>query len=127
MNNLVKTGTILAALGVVLGAFGAHKLKDLLDEPSLATWETGVKYQMYHALGIVLAGIIYAQTKLKNAKTATVLFVAGILCFSGSLYLLSLRNLLPFNVVWLGPVTPIGGVFFILGWLRLFVSENSSS
>lgn len=127
MNNLIKTGAVLAAIAVILGAFGAHKLKELIDERALANWETGVKYQMYHALGIVLAGIIYAQSNLKNAVTSSRLFLAGILFFSGSLYLLSLRTLLPFNVLWLGPVTPIGGVFFILGWLRLLVSENTKN
>ncbi len=127
MNKLIKTGAILAALGVALGAFGAHKLKELVDPSALATWETAVKYQMYHALGILLAGIIYSQNHVKTVKTSAWLMLAGICCFSGSLYFLSLRNILPFSVLWLGPVTPIGGVLFILGWLRLLIPGKADN
>lgn len=127
MNKLIKTGAILAAIGVALGAFGAHKLKELVDVAALTTWETAVRYQMYHALGILLAGILYSQKPVGSVKSAAWLFLAGICCFSGSLYFLSLRNILPFSVLWLGPVTPIGGVLFILGWLRLVIPGKSDN
>lgn len=126
-SNLLRVGAMLAALAVILGAFGAHKLKELVDAAALTTWETAVRYQMYHALGILLAGIIYSQKPVNSVKSAAWFFLAGIICFSGSLYFLSLRNILPFSVLWLGPVTPIGGVLFILGWLRLVIPGKSEN
>lgn len=124
MNQLIRSGAAVAAVAVVLGAFGAHGLKARIDAQALNTWETAVQYQWYHALGILICGILYARSPQKQLQTATRLFLLGIVCFSGSLYLLSLRTLLPFNVLWLGPVTPAGGVLFIVGWLRLLLTET---
>lgn len=116
-----RTFFILAAifggLGVALGAFGAHALRDRLTPDLIATFETGVRYQVYHALalfGVVLAMSRWPQSNL--AAWAGWLFVAGIVIFSGSLYTLALSG-----QRWWGAVTPIGGVAFISGWLCLML------
>lgn len=107
-------GCLSAFLGVALGAFAAHELKARLDPAMLVTFETGVRYQMYHALGLLAVG--WACTRWPGwATTASGwLFVAGTLIFSGSLYLLALTG-----VRWLGAITPLGGVAFLAGWLCL--------
>jgi len=115
---IVITSCILAALTIAIGAFGAHGLKDIVSLKALATFETGVRYQMYHTFGLLVLGFatkIPEQTK----KWVFRFFLLGILFFSGSIYLLTLQQILPFGVTFLGPITPIGGLFFILGWLRL--------
>jgi len=113
-------GTIFAALSVILGAFGAHALKQVLDAAQLQTFETGVRYQMYHSLALLATGIIYGQFPVKAIRVATSFFVAGILCFSGSLYALAVLQMQ--GIVGLGGVgiiTPIGGLMMIVGWLLL--------
>jgi uncharacterized membrane protein YgdD (TMEM256/DUF423 family) len=96
-------GALAAFIGVALGAFAAHGLKSRLDPAMLATFETGVRYQMYHALALL--GVAWACTWL---------FLAGIVIFSGTLYALALTG-----VRWLGAVTPLGGLAFLAGWLCL--------
>lgn len=116
--NIVITASVLGALTIAIGAFGAHGLKELIDAKSLDTFETGVRYQMYHTIVILVLGIatvIPSTTK----KWVFRFFLLGILLFSGSIYLLSLNAILPFHVKSIGFITPIGGLFFILGWLRL--------
>ncbi len=115
----------LGATAVALGAMGAHFLKSkletgLITETNLQTFDTAVKYQMYHAIVILILAVF--ADKLKSALRAAYCFVIGIVLFSGSLYLLSLAGLLGFgNVKWFGPVTPIGGLFFIAGWVLLAI------
>ncbi|HWV45107.1 MAG TPA: DUF423 domain-containing protein [Nitrospira sp.] len=111
---LVLVGCICAGLGVAAGAFGAHMLKDLLDQPMLAVYDTATRYQMYHAFGMVLSGFAVRIGRDAGAAKAGWLFLAGILLFSGSLYGVSLLG-----VRWLGAVTPIGGALFIIGWCVL--------
>jgi len=116
--NIVVTASFLGALTIAIGAFGAHGLKELIDAKALATFETGVRYQMYHVFAILVLGIatvIPSNTK----KWVFRFFILGIIFFSGSIYLLSLNSLLPFNAKMIGFITPIGGLFFVLGWLRL--------
>ncbi|WP_245946178.1 DUF423 domain-containing protein [Marinirhabdus gelatinilytica] len=116
--NMMVTASILAAVTIAIGAFGAHGLKQLVSSESLTTFETGVRYQMYHVLALLvigLGGMIPQAAK----KWVFRFFVFGILFFSGSIYLLALQEQLPFSVSFLGPITPIGGLLFILGWLRL--------
>ncbi len=116
--NIVATASFLGALTIAIGAFGAHGLKELIGAKALATFETGVRYQMYHVFAILVLGIttiIPSNTK----KWAFRFFILGIIFFSGSIYLLSLNSLLPFNAKMIGFITPIGGLLFILGWLRL--------
>ncbi len=113
--NMVATASFLAAITIAIGAFGAHGLKQIVDASALNTFETGVRYQMYHCLAILLLGLAPSIPK-KNKKTVFWLFLIGILFFSGSIYLLSLNEILPFNSAKIGFITPIGGLLFIIGW-----------
>jgi uncharacterized membrane protein YgdD (TMEM256/DUF423 family) len=111
-------GSIFGLVGVALGAFGAHGLKEILIENGrVDTFETAVSYQMYHALMLLICGLLYVEYSTKLINTAIISFATGIIIFSGSLYILSLTG-----VNWLGAITPIGGVFFIAGWICLLVS-----
>ena len=116
--NIVATSAILGAVTIAIGAFGAHGLKQLVSADSLATFETGVRYQMYHVLALLIVGFTFAIPS-KTKKWVFRFFCFGILFFSGSIYLLALKEQLPFSVSFLGPITPIGGLLFILGWVRL--------
>ena len=111
-------GSLNAFLAVALGAFGAHGLQNKLTEQMLATYETGVKYHMMHALGLILIGIISRYTSGSVLiNWSGWLICAGIVLFSGSLYLLSISG-----IRWLGAVTPLGGLSFLAGWLLLAVA-----
>ena len=101
-------------LGVGFGAFGAHALKARLTPDMLAVFETGVRYQMYHAFALVAAAWAFARWQNGFCTAAGWLFGAGILVFSGSLYLLALSG-----IGWLGAITPVGGLLFLAGWLCL--------
>lgn len=118
----LRIGSILAMVAVILGAFGAHALKGMIPAEQLITFETGVRYQFYHAFAILLVDLFIHFRKTKLLVTAGWLFTIGILFFSGSLYILSLKNMMPFPVSFLGPITPIGGLLFLLGWGMLFLS-----
>ncbi len=107
----VGLGAIFAFLGVAAGAFGAHSVKALLTQDMLAVYETAVRYQMYHALALVIVGWADHRGRTASLRLAGWLFVLGILLFSGSLYVLSLSG-----IRWLGAVTPLGGVSFLAGW-----------
>ena len=99
----------------MIGAFGAHGLSKILTENGRTeTFETGVKYHMYHAFGLLITGLILFQVQSKYINLAGLFFLIGVLIFSGSLYILSLTN-----IKWLGAITPIGGLFLIAGWLSL--------
>ncbi len=111
-------GSIFGLLAVLFGAFGAHGLRTRISESLLAAFQTGVQYQFYHALGLLLVGILAHLYPDNGAlKASGYLFITGVLLFSGSLYLLALTELR-----WLGPVTPLGGVAFLCGWLALLVA-----
>ena len=115
-------GSSIAALGVAIGAFGAHALKPMLEATNrLATFETGVKYQFYHAFALIVLGLLMQHFDSKYFSWSGYGFLVGILLFSGSLYTLSLTNI----GKW-GAVTPIGGVFFILGWIFLIIGVLKS-
>ena len=112
------TGAVCMALAVVLGAFGAHALKNRLPADLLAVYHTGVEYHFYHALGLLLIGVMAGFfPQASGVQWAGALLLAGIVVFSGSLYALSLSG-----VRILGAVTPLGGVAFIAGWVTLAVS-----
>ncbi len=117
---IILTAAFFGALAVVLGAFGAHSLKKIVTADSLAIWQKGVEYQFYHTFALLYLST-FARYKHKLIALAFVLFVLGILLFSGSLYLLALKDSysLPLAAV-LGPITPIGGLCFIAGWISLF-------
>jgi hypothetical protein len=116
----IAAAAIMGAVAIILGAFGAHGLKKVLDETQLATFETGVKYQMYHALFLLFVGMTTLTTE-KAKKTICYLTVIGVLFFSGSIYLLATSTATGIDFKFLGPITPIGGLLMILAWLLLFV------
>jgi uncharacterized membrane protein YgdD (TMEM256/DUF423 family) len=113
-------GVIFAALAVIFGAFGAHTLKSAISVDALATFEVGVRYQMYHALALVAIGLAGALTA-RLQENIMLFFVVGTVLFSGSIYLLSLKEILPFDPGAIGFITPIGGIFFIFGWVYFLI------
>jgi len=112
-------GSVFAGLSVAAGAFGAHGLRDRLAPELLAVFETGARYQMYHALALLAVALLAARAPGGAVTAAGWCFVAGIVIFSGSLYVLALSG-----VRWLGAITPIGGVAFLLGWILLVVAAS---
>ncbi|WP_297793035.1 DUF423 domain-containing protein [uncultured Eudoraea sp.] len=112
------TGIFFGALSVVLGAFGAHGLKNVMSLSELDTFNTGVTYQMYHALLLLVLGSVQGIPE-KAKKQVYYLIVSGIIFFSFSIYLLATNSLTGFNFKTIGFITPIGGVLMILGWLLL--------
>ena len=117
------SGSVFGLLAVILGAFGAHSLKALLSPEQLFVFEKGVTYQFYHCFALLAAGIVFAYYPFPNIKWATIFFVAGIICFSGSLYLYSVMDAKNIAVPTIGRlVTPLGGLCFIIGWAELFLA-----
>jgi len=115
---ITSSGVILGMTAIILGAFGAHALKKVLTAEELITFETGVKYQMYHALFLLFLGM----TSLVNEKVKKSIFkliVVGVVFFSGSIYVLATRTITGIDFRPLGIVTPIGGALLILGWIAL--------
>ncbi|SDN00822.1 DUF423 domain-containing protein [Bacillus sp. OK048] len=117
MKTFIIIGAINAFLAVALGAFGAHGLKDRLDPYYLDIWKTGVQYQMFHAIGLLVIGILLGKVAASSYFTwSGWLMLIGIIFFSGSLYILSLTK-----VGILGAITPIGGVCFLAGWVLMII------
>lgn len=114
MKSLLILGTLNAALAVICGAFGAHGLKARVDSVLLDTWATASDYHLYHALALLLAGVLARQFGAAGIVTAGWILFAGMVVFSGSLYLLVLTG-----QRWLGAITPLGGTALIIGWLWL--------
>lgn len=115
---IVLIGILFGALAIILGAFGAHGLEKLVDAPSIETFEVGVRYQMYHALFLLFLGI-WPNLARGHKKMVFTLIVVGVVLFSFSIYLLALNSLTTFDFKSIGFLTPIGGVFLILGWCFL--------
>lgn len=121
--SFITTAAVLLGLAVILGAFGAHGLKEIVSAQSLATYETGVRYHFYHGFALLATGILYERFNKKWLRFAGYCFIIGILLFSGSLYLLAV--LMKPDVVGIekiGLITPFGGLFFIAGWIFLSLS-----
>jgi uncharacterized membrane protein YgdD (TMEM256/DUF423 family) len=116
---LISAGGLLGMLAIILGAFGAHALKNILPAEQLVTFETGVRYQMYHALFLIFIGMISSLSE-KTKKTICFLVLSGVCLFSGSIYLLATNNITSFDFRVIGFVTPIGGLLLILAWSMLF-------
>ncbi len=116
---IISTGAIFGMLAIILGAFGAHALKKFLTIEELTTFETGVKYQMYHALFLLFIGMTN-EVSQKTKKSIYYLVIFGVVFFSGSIYLLATNNLTPFDFKTIGFVTPIGGLLLIMAWSVLF-------
>jgi len=124
----IKYAAISGMLAVITGAFGAHSLKEVLQPEQLQTFETGVRYQFYHTIALLFCGVLAERKPSKKINMAASSFIAGLFLFSGSLYLLSVRSILSIeNLSWLGPVTPIGGLMFILGWVFMLLYANEKS
>ena len=119
-NKIISTAAFFGMTSIVLGAFGAHALKQVLTIDQLTTFETGVKYQMYHALFLLFLGL-NTQLSTKVKKTILVLTILGVIFFSGSIYLLATDSLNDFNFKIIGFVTPIGGLLLIIAWAILMV------
>lgn len=120
MKGSIISGAIHGFLAVALGAFGAHALEDILNDYGAGIWDTAVQYQMFHAAGLVLLGILMSKGifgAVKQLKWAMICFNAGIVFFSGSLFILAVTG-----IKILGAITPIGGVFFLAGWVLVIVS-----
>ena len=116
---VLSAGAGFALLAVVLGAFAAHGLKAVLDAQQLALFETASRDQMYHALALLVVGVMLTNPQFSRSllKLAALAFILGIILFSGSLYLLALVG-----VSWLGAITPLGGIAFLSGWLVMMVA-----
>ena len=119
---IIIFASVFGILAVILGAFGAHSLKEFISAKELDTWNTAVQYQFYHTLALLFLAS-FSRFRSRAVNAASWFFSFGILFFSGSLYLLSLKTILNItNIVLLGPLTPIGGMLFILGWISLLVA-----
>jgi len=112
---ILMTASILLALAVAIGAFGAHGLKQHISGEMLQTYKTGVEYHFYHALGLLLIGVLAISFPSELLKWSAIFMVAGIVLFSGSLYVLAISG-----IKWIGAITPVGGLGFIAGWVLLF-------
>jgi uncharacterized membrane protein YgdD (TMEM256/DUF423 family) len=120
---LLITGSLLMALAVAFGAFGAHIVQEMLTPDRFEVYQTAVQYHFYHAIGLLIVGAVSASTKpSKWLNWSGWLLLAGVIIFSGSLYTLTLTD-----TGWLGMITPIGGFAFILGWISLAIGMATAS
>ena len=119
----LAAGIICAGLAVLFGAFGAHGLKKMVDAESIEVFKTGVQYQFYHAIALILAAILFLKLPAKQINWAGNFFLAGIFSFSGSLYTITLCKAMETTAPkFIFPITPLGGVCFIAGWFFLLVA-----
>ena len=124
MNTFLLLGSLFGLLAVIIGAFGAHGLENTLTEHALARYHTGVEYQFYHVMALLVLGVIVSQLSATPSliQYSGIAFTVGILLFSGSLYLYALTGITKF-----GMVTPIGGLAFIVGWVCLLIYAIKST
>ncbi|GAB5418723.1 MAG: DUF423 domain-containing protein [Crocinitomicaceae bacterium] len=118
--SITVSGTTIIMLAIILGAFGAHALKERLDAEQLASFETGVRYAMYHGLAFLALGL--TADRLPNLTWVYRLLLGGVILFSGSIFILSMQSLFGVELKFLGPITPIGGVLMIVGWAMFTTS-----
>lgn len=117
---IILTASFLGAVAVILGAFGAHSLKNILSAAELAIWTKGVEYQFYHTFALLFLST-FGRFRTKLVDFSYFCFTIGLVLFSGSLYLLATRNVLHLEFVnFIGPITPFGGLLLIAGWVLLF-------
>lgn len=114
-------GAFCGLTAVMLGAFGAHGLRNLISPEHISIWEKGVQYQIYHSLAVLVCSVYLSREYSVYIRNAALCFLFGIVCFSGSLYLLSTSELTHIPALILGPITPAGGFFFIAGWGLILV------
>ncbi|WP_437921970.1 DUF423 domain-containing protein [Sphingobacterium sp. LRF_L2] len=119
---IILTASFFGLTAVILGAFGAHGLEGKISDYHLGTWKTANQYHFYHTLALLFLST-FSRAKNASIRVSYFCFVLGIVLFSGSLYLLSVRSLIGLDDFrLLGPITPIGGLFFIIGWVGLFIA-----
>ncbi|MCC8423429.1 DUF423 domain-containing protein [Mucilaginibacter sp. UR6-11] len=123
--SIIITAALLGTVAVTAGAFGAHGLKAVITPAQLAVWHTAVEYNFYHVFALLFLAT-FARGKNSWVTAAYYLFTIGIVCFSGSLYLLACRDLLHIETKFIGPITPLGGLLFIMGWLSLAIAAARS-
>lgn len=116
----VITGIVFIVIAIILGAFGAHALKEKLEIAQLNSFEVGVRYQMYHGLALLALGLASNQLSF-SLKVFNRMIIIGTLSFSLSIYLLAIKDLIGINVSFLGPITPIGGSVLIIAWILLLI------
>jgi uncharacterized membrane protein YgdD (TMEM256/DUF423 family) len=118
----IRIAALLGALTVLLGAFAAHRLKQLVSPDLLDVFDTAVRYQFYHVFALLLTGILYRYGRKKTLRWAGIFFISGIILFCGSLYLITWVKTADIGGVdWLGPLTPLGGLCFVTGWILMAV------
>jgi len=118
----LSLGALFGGIAVALGAFGAHGLKNIVSSDVVSVFQTGVQYQMYHTLALLVVAIVYERLPNQWIRWSGYLFSFGILLFSGSLYLITALKAEETSIpVFIGAVTPVGGLLFILGWLSLLI------
>lgn len=118
----LKTAAIIGVLSVALGAFAAHSLKATVSDYAVSIFETGVRYQFYHTFALLASGILFKEFPNGFVKWSGRLFIAGIILFSGSLYILTfIKAAVKPGYDWVGAITPVGGLCFIAGWICLFL------
>ena len=124
----IRIAAVLGAISVATGAFAAHTLKSIVTPEVLQIFETAVKYQFYHVIALLATGILFKEYAGKKLQWAGWLFIAGIVLFCGSLYLLCLlKHLYPADRFWVGAITPVGGICFIAGWLLMAMGIGKKS
>lgn len=114
---ILMTASVLLTLAVVIGAFGAHGLKAHISNEMMQIYKTGVEYHFYHALGLLLIGVLSISMPSGLLNWSAILLSIGIILFSGSLYIMAISG-----IKWLGAITPVGGIAFIAGWILLFAA-----
>jgi uncharacterized membrane protein YgdD (TMEM256/DUF423 family) len=123
----IKIATLIGALSVIMGAFGAHKLKEMLAPEVLSSFQTGVTYQFYHCFALLAVGILYKRYQNQWMEWAGRLFILGIILFSGSLYLLTaLEATKEIGLEGFGVLTPLGGLLLVAGWISFFLAIPSN-
>ncbi len=121
IDSFIKISIFLAVTAVALGALGAHSLKDILSESQYHSFETGVRYQLFHAITLLLLALNCDKLN-QHLKKSLILMSTGSCLFSFSIYLLSMQNIFGISLSFLGPITPIGGLLLIASWIVLFFS-----
>ena len=118
----IRIAAVFGFLSVALGAFAAHYLKEHISDYAVNIFETGVRYQFYHVFALFSAGILYKEFPNRFIRWAGIFFIVGIILFSGTLYCLTyIKGAVMPGYKWIGAITPIGGLLFILGWIFLFI------
>lgn len=119
---IIIIASMFGILAVILGAFGAHALKKLVSPSQIEIWQTGVQYQFYHTFALLFLST-FSRFRSRAINAASWFFIGGIILFSGSLYVLAAKDVLHLvNVSFIGPLTPIGGFLFIMGWVSLLIA-----